>query len=197
MRQEASRTGRRRIGAVSLVLFLAAGLAAAETCPEAPDHSKDLQVLIRQVQDAKTEDSAREIFNRMWEFWADAPDERAQSILDRGMSRRASYDYLGALADFDRLTEYCPNYAEGFNQRAFVNFLRQDYQTALLDLDRALALSPDHIAALSGRALSLYALQRMDEARDALAEALALNPWLPERSLAAPGGPLAPVGKDL
>ena len=38
---------------------------------------------------------------------------------------------------------------------------------------------------------------RTDEARAALQAALALNPWLNERHLAAPGGPLAPVGTDL
>lgn len=95
------------------------------------------------------------------------------------------------------LIAYCPAYAEGYNQRAFVNFLRQDYQSALTDLDRALALSPNHIAALSGRALSLLGLQRVEEARVALKRALDLNPWLPERHLAAPGGPLAPPGDDI
>jgi tetratricopeptide (TPR) repeat protein len=186
--------------ALIVAIGLSASAGLAEPCPEPPDHSSDLAVLIGQIQAADNEDSAREISNQMWEFWADAPNDQAQSLLDRGMSRRAAYDYLGALADFDRLTDYCPNYAEGFNQRAFVNFLRQDYKTALVDLDRALALSPDHIAAMSGRALSLFALQRMDEARDALEQALALNPWLPERSLAAPGGPLQPLepaGEDL
>jgi len=40
-------------------------------------------------------------------------------------------------------------------------------------------------------------LQRIDEARSEIARALALNPWLPERGLAAPGGPLAPTGQDI
>lgn len=186
-----------RAAGILAVIAVAASNAAAETCPAAPDHSTDLNALIAQVQAAESEDAARRISNRMWEYWADAPDDQAQAMLDRGMSRRASFDLLGALEDFDRLIAYCPHYAEGFNQRAFVNFLRQDYRTALEDLDRALELSPDHVAALSGRALSLFALRRMDEARDALSEALALNPWLPERSLAAPGGPLEPVGEDL
>ena len=82
------------------------------------------------------------ISNRMWEFWADAPNEQSQVILDQGMSRRAAWDLLGALQDFDRLVEYCPDYAEGYNQRAFVNYLRQDYTSALRDLDRTLQLSP-------------------------------------------------------
>ncbi len=178
-------------------VFLAAFPAAAMAqCPRAPDHSAALSELLAAVQAAPSEAEALPIFNQMWTYWADAPDIHAQEILDRGMARREAYDFLGALADFDRLVNYCPKYAEGYNQRAFVHFLRRDYRSALRDLDQAISLSPHHVAALSGRALSLYGLARLDEARAALAQALTLNPWLPERGLAAPGGPLAPDASE-
>ena len=106
---------------------------------------------------------------------------KAQEILDRGMRRRSAYDFLGAMQDFDRLIAYCPDYAEGYNQRGFVSFIRQDYPAALIDLDRVIALSPRHTGALTGRALTLMALGRTAEARADLLVALALNPWLPER----------------
>lgn len=171
--------------------------AAAETCPPAPDHQTAVRALIEQAQTAGTEAEGRAIGQRMWELWADAPDEQAQAILDRGMSRRSGYDFLGALEEFDRLIAYCPDYAEGYNQRAFVHFLRQDFARALPDLDRAIALSDTHVAALSGKALTLLGLGRIDEARAALEQALALNPWIPERGLAQPGMPLTPPGKEL
>lgn len=175
------------------MLLFPAHLALADSCPLPPDHSVSIEGLIEQVQQAEDEATALQISNQMWTFWADAPNEQAQAVLDRGMSRRSGYDFAGALEDFDTLTDYCPTYAEGYNQRAFVHFLRQDFAAALTDLDRALELSPRHVAAMSGRALSLFGLSRTDEARAALEAALALNPWLPERGLAAPGGPLAPV----
>ncbi|WP_121067180.1 tetratricopeptide repeat protein [Chachezhania antarctica] len=174
------------------------GLRKAEsTCPPAPDHTAELEDLIAEVQAAPNEGAARAISNRMWALWADAPDEPAQAILDRGMTQRRSFDLLGAQRAFDRLIDYCPDYAEGYNQRAFVAFLRQDYAAALPDLDRALEISPRHVAAMSGRALSLIGLGRLAEARVALSQALELNPWLPERRLIAPGGALADVGRDL
>lgn len=181
-----------RLSALLLAAVLPAAAAAA-SCPPAPDHTQPLEQLLSEVQSASGEQEARLIANRMWQYWADAPDDRAQEILDRGMTRRAGFDLFGALEDFDALIAYCPDYAEGYNQRAFVHYLRRDFASALADLDRALAISPRHVAALSGRALSLYGLARMEEARTALAAALLLNPWLPERSLAAPGGPLAPI----
>lgn len=180
-----------------ILVGLVARAVQADNCPPAPDHAEALAELVAQIQVAGSEDEARLISNRMWEYWADAPDEPAQELLDRGMERRAAYDFLAAYKALDRLVSYCPDYAEGYNQRAFVSYLRQDFPAALDDLDRALELSPDHIAARSGRALTLMGLQRLAEARLDMARALSLNPWLPERGLVAPGGPLAPTGEDI
>lgn len=166
-------------------------------CPSAPDHSADIDALIENAQQARNLAEARDISGKLWALWTDAPDEIAQTMLDAGMRKRQSYDYLGALNDLDQLIEYCPNYAEGYNQRAFVNYLRQDFTPALKDLDRAIELSPKHIAAISGRALTLLGLGRLDEARVSLREALELNPWLSERALLEKGGPLAPKGQDI
>lgn len=178
-------------------LILTAGAAFGETCPEAPDHMANIDELIAEVQDATNQADARHIGGEMWKLWTDAPDAAAQLLLDKGMQRRESHDLAGAYNEFDQLVSYCPDYAEGYNQRAFVNYLRQNFEDALVDLDRAIALSPTHVAALSGKALTLMGLDRMDEARVTLAKALKLNPWLSERSLAAQGGPLAPLGQDI
>jgi len=153
--------------------------------------------LIDEIGQAGTEAEGRAVSNRMWALWTQAPDAPAQALLDRGMRARSSFDFIGALEAFDRLVAYCPDYAEGYNQRAFVHYLTQRFPAALADLDRALARNPRHVGALSGKALTLLALGRIAEARQVLAAALTLNPWLPERGLAAPGGPLAPADRDL
>jgi tetratricopeptide (TPR) repeat protein len=104
-------------------------------------------------------------------------------MLDQGMMARSSYDFLRALDRFGALVAYCPHYAEGYNQRAFVNYMRGDYAKALPDLERALELNPLHVGALSGRALTLMALGEEAEGQKALREALEVNPWLAERHL--------------
>ena len=180
---------------VASVVFSAT--QAAATCPVSEPQTEDLDRVIARLQAAATEGQAQALNTQLWEIWTTAPDERAQAILDRGMRRRSGYDFLGALADFDALIAYCPDYAEGWNQRAFVHFLTRDFEAALVDLKQTLILSPRHIGALSGQALTLMELSRPDEARTVLNTALALNPWLPERHLMAPGGPLAPKGTDL
>lgn len=182
---------------ISAFVVSVSGAAYAQTCPAAPDHDAALADLASQIGEAENELAARPLSNQMWELWTDAPDDTAQALLDRGMRARGSYDFVGALEALDRLVTYCPDYAEGYNQRAFVNYLRQDFARALIDLDLALERSPKHVGALSGKALTLIGLGRLDDARIALDAALAVNPWLSERHLTAPGGPLAPKGEDI
>ena len=161
-------------------------------CPAAPDHAAEQDEIIAALQAAGDELSARPLMDRLWRSWTDAPDAKAQDLLDTGMAKREGYDFLGARDTFDALVEYCPAYAEGYNQRAFASFLRQDFDAALYDLDKALTITPRHIAALSGKALTLMGLGRAEEAQTVLREAVALNPWLRERSML-----IEPPGTDL
>ncbi len=181
---------------ILFALALIAGPAFAE-CPDPVDRSDDLALLFDKARDAKDAREGQRVSAQMWEVWLAAPDETAQEVLDRGMRRRDSYDFPGALQDFTRLAEYCPSYAEGFNQRAFIHYLTDDFERALADLDVALSLQPMHVAAQSGRGLTLMQLGRIAEARAQMLAALANNPWLSEASLLEKGAPLGPVGEDL
>ena len=173
------------------------GLPVVAACPAAQDIQPQMQSLIAQTQAAPNQQEGRRLSGEMWQLWLQAPDEAAQQALDRGMERRNLSDFVGALAAFDRLTAYCPDYAEGFNQRAYLYFLTGQHDKALVDLDIALKLQPLHIAALAGRALTLMNLGRLDEAREQMLAAVAMNPWLSERALLAEGAPLGPKGKDI
>lgn len=161
----------------------------AALCPAAPDQTQKIEALLEQVRNAPDHRTAKLITNEMWAIWSSAPDELAQDILDQGMRKRASYNFLGAQDDFDRLIAYCPDYAEGYNQRAFVSFINGDFPAALVDLDLAIELAPHHVAALAGRALTLMGLGQLEEGQAALRSVLKRHPWLPERSHLLPGEP--------
>ncbi|WP_300442155.1 tetratricopeptide repeat protein [uncultured Mameliella sp.] len=171
---------------LALALTCLAAPVLADGCPTAPDHSAEMDPLYEALLVAPDETAARMITNQMWGYWDNAPDEASQAMLDEAMRARARFDFLRALDRLDTLVGYCPFYAEGYNQRAFVNFLREDFAAALPDLDRALELNPRHIGALSGKAVTLFALGREEEAQVALRAALAINPWLAERALLKP-----------
>ena len=176
---------RRRLPVMRTLVFITslAVQPALADCPAAPNIIDAESDIFARIQSAETEMAARVLSNGLWELWTMAPDEPAQALLDRGINARAAYSFVDATDAFDRLVDYCPDYAEGYNQRAFVAFLRQDFEAALTDLDRAIALSPRHVGALSGKALSLMGLGRNDEAQVVLREAVGLNPWLSERHL--------------
>ncbi len=173
-------------------LLAAVAMPAHADCPPVPDRSSELTGLFEAARAAPDERAGRALSERMWEIWTDAPDEAAQSLLDRGMAAREVYDFLGALDAFDRLVDYCPDYSEGYNQRAFIYFLNGEMEKALEDLDRTLEITPRHVGALSGRALTLIALGRNEDGQEALRRALDLNPWIPERGLLA-----QPPGDDI
>lgn len=175
-----------------LALALTAGPALAQTCPQPPDRSGESDALIARMQEAPSASEGRVLSNQLWAIWATAPDATAQEMLDAGMARRESYDYEGAMVHFDALVSYCPDYAEGYNQRAFFSYLRGEYGLALTDLERALERNPRHVAAMSGMALTLMGLGRIKAAQSVLRDALLLNPWLPERAYL-----LDPPGKDI
>ncbi len=173
-------------------LSLLPSLAFADGCPTAPDHSRAVDDLIEKMQLAQGEGEARILSNEMWQYLLDAPDEWSQTMLDKALEARRNYDFLKALDRLNALVSYCPHYAEGYNQRAFINFLREDYPAAIPDLEQAIKISPKHIGALTGLALTYFALGETEAAQAPLKDALALNPWLSERHLLAP-----PPGQEL
>ncbi|MEP3919852.1 tetratricopeptide repeat protein [Ascidiaceihabitans sp.] len=182
---------------ILFALALMVGPAWAQDCPDPSDHSAELNGLIAKARAAPDEATGREVSSSMWQVWLRAPNEQAQEVLDRGMRQRDVYDFVGAFKEFDTLATYCPTYAEGFNQRAYVQFLQGAFAGALKDLDLALAINPNHVAAQSGRALTLMQLGRIPEARTQMLAALKNNPWLSERALVAKGAPLGPKGEDI
>ena len=181
----------------STVIALMFGTAVSATCPDPVDVSDEMKSLFEEARTAPDFRAGRAVSGKMWLVWLRAPDAAAQEMLDAGMKRRDSYAFAGALEEFDRLVEYCPNYAEGFNQRAYVNFLRDNFEAALVDLDAALRLQPNHVAAQSGRGLTLMRLGRTSEARAQMLLAVENNPWLSEAALLAKGAPLGPIGEDI
>ena len=183
------------LASIVLAFTLAAPAVHAE-CGPIPDHSAAMAATIEQLQNANDESEAQ-VFNALlWEFWLDAPDARAKAMLAEGMSRRRVFDLSGAVVVFSELIEYCPDYAEGWNQRAFAFYLQSDFERALADLDETLVRNPEHIGALSGKALTLMGMGRAEVAQDVLREALALNPWLAERVYLADTD-REPPGQDL
>ncbi|MEP3279909.1 MAG: tetratricopeptide repeat protein [Stappiaceae bacterium] len=181
---------------IALLLALAGTCqsALALECPAVPDNVMEKDRLHAELLTTQTEMSGHAVSGQLWTIWTTAPDEASQELLDRGRERIRVADYEGAEQYFSDLVEYCPHYAEGWNQRAYAHHLRQDYDASLDDINQALELEPRHFGALAGRAITLISMGRTKIGHNALRKALEINPWLSERHLLPPG---EESGKDI
>ncbi|MEH6834772.1 MULTISPECIES: tetratricopeptide repeat protein [Falsihalocynthiibacter] len=159
----------------------------AQDCPASENRDIEKNTLHAELLAAPKEMLARPISDQLWMIWNTAPDARSQQLLDLGREQIRYSDYDQAVENLTDLVEYCPDYAEGWNQRAFAHFLRHDYDAALDDISVVLELEPRHFGALAGRASVLISTGRTDVGFRSLRDAMRINPWISERHMLPPG----------
>ena len=170
-------------------LIHVAVLAFAAARPSAllADTASERERLFAALKAARTEPEGREAENAIWRWWLNqAPTLEVRDAIDHGMERRESYDFEAAETAFNIAVRDAPDYAEGWNQRAFARFLRDNIDGALSDLERAVELEPDHFGAWSGMFHILLQMGRTEVAYAALERAVTIHPWLKERGMLPP-----------
>ena len=112
----------------------------------------------------------------LWAIWfrADSPEnnqalERVRHSISREQLEQAETLVNHLIAD-------SPNFAEAYNQRAFVYFLQGRFAESALDCQRVLARNPFHIGAVEGLAKCQLGLNRPRDALKSLRRALKLRP---------------------
>lgn len=157
----------------------------AQPLPEGKAALRDK--LFQHLATAPTEAQGRVLEDEIWNFWLDlAPNGEVRALVDKAMDRREAYDFAAAEDLLDRAVEQAPDFAEAWNQRAFIRFLRDNDEGAEQDILHALELEPKHFGALSGLFHVLSRRGRTDAANAALIEAVRIHPWLKERSMLPP-----------
>ena len=176
-------TNKLLISITATMLLLTFSLAAADSDDRAKLEA-DKRALFDALQSAESEQEGRSIEGAIWQFWFDqSPTEDVRASLDAGRERREAFDYEAAENHLDKVVESAPDYAEGYNQRAFVRFLRQKYDDAQTDLETALELEPEHFGAMSGLFHILRVQNRPEAALGLLQQAVEIHPWIQERSM--------------
>jgi tetratricopeptide (TPR) repeat protein len=139
--------------------------------------------LFEALANAKNEAEARDIEDRLWTFWRSFADDASQGLLEASKEAQLRFDYGRALGALEELVKHQPDFAEGWNQLAYVLFLAGSYEASLKALDQTLSLEPMHYAALAGKGIILTQQGKEADAQLPLLQALAINPWLKERNL--------------
>jgi tetratricopeptide (TPR) repeat protein len=145
--------------------------------------AKQRAALFAELAAAKDEAEARAVEDKLWVFWGGFADAESQRLLAVSQKAQLGFDYGRALVAMEALVKHQPQFAEGWNQLAYVLFLAGSYDQSLEAIEQTLKLEPMHYAALAGKGIILIQQGKEAEAQAPLKRALAIDPWLKERNL--------------
>lgn len=124
--------------------------------------------------------SAQQVQNRIWEVWFDSGSEMVDLLL-LDAREAIQMGLLGqAEEQLDAAVELAPEFAEGWNRRATLRFMRRDYTGSIEDIQKVLDLEPRHFGALSGLGMIYDRIEQPEAALQAFREALLINPHMAE-----------------
>lgn len=167
------------IALVIVTLAISSRFAAAAEPHRISDRE---QALFDTLATAKTEQEGRLAEDALWRYWFDeSPGHEARALLDAAIERREAYDFEAAENHLNDLVAKAPDYAEAYNQRAFIRFLRQNYTQSKQDLITTLSMKPMHFGALAGLYQIYSFTAETEKAFESLQQAVTIHPWLKER----------------
>jgi tetratricopeptide (TPR) repeat protein len=150
----------------------------ATATPALPSRQERLEALFGTLKSTADEDAAKAAENDIITLWLESGSDTVDLMMSWTLSALEEKDYGLALDYLDRLLIMKPDYAEGWNKRATVHFLKDDYPKAIADIERALALEPRHFGALSGLGTIMRDIGDKDRALEAYKKALDIDPYL-------------------
>ncbi len=137
-----------------------------------------LDTLFAALEGASNTADARLIEQRIWNVWAEIDDPDSALLLEQGNAAMASRLYDVAMTRYDELIEREPAFAEAWNRRATLHFIRGDFRASVLDIQKTLDLEPRHFGALSGLGLIYMSLEENEAAIRSFEAALDIYPFM-------------------
>jgi len=156
----------------SCLLLICGSVFAQERGGSSLDNLLDRIATTRDAAEAEL--LAEEIWARFFQSGSASVD----LILQRGIDAQAMGDLDLASDFFADVVEFSPEFAEGWNRRAGLEYARGEYGAALEDLGKAIELQPRHFGALAGLGLVLERLGSAEGAYQAYSDALVVHPFL-------------------
>jgi len=114
----------------------------------------------------------------LWHIWCRSGDLETDRLFRAGVEAMQAQKLADAEALFSRVIELNPDFAEGWNKRATVRYVRQDFRGSIADCQQTLAHNPNHFGAASGQGLSHMSLNEFREAAVCFRRALEIHPHL-------------------
>jgi tetratricopeptide (TPR) repeat protein len=167
-------------GATSALAQSRGNEPAAKQAPAAPqrDRSQDIEFLFGALKAAPDAASAKAVENRIMALWVASGSDTADLLMSRVKTAMDGQDLDLAIKLLDAIIDLQPNYAEAWNRRATVYFLKKEYGQSLTDIRQVLAREPRHFGAIAGLGMIMQELGEEKRALEAFRRALDLHPHL-------------------
>lgn len=169
---------KRILVSLALVLLLGASMSCSTDPVPRGDRSASLDALFHRLQTTDSDEEAQIIEVTIRHVWAQSGRNGVDSMMGHAVKAMHAGDYDEALEAMNRVVATAPDFAEGWNLRATIHYLREEYGEAVGDIERVLALEPRHFGALAGLGRIFLELEDKKAALKAFEAALALNPHL-------------------
>jgi tetratricopeptide (TPR) repeat protein len=114
----------------------------------------------------------------LWEIWGRSDIPEVDRLFRDGVGAMEDRDFARAENLFSQIIEIAPQFAEGWNKRATVRYLKEDFAGAIADCEETVRRKPRHFGALSGQGLCHVALGQMREAAALFRRCLEVYPHL-------------------
>jgi tetratricopeptide (TPR) repeat protein len=114
----------------------------------------------------------------LWRTWCRSGNAEADRLFRAGVDAMQQGKLEEAAAEFSRVIEIVPDFAEGWNKRATVRFMTKDFAGSIADCQETLARNPNHFGASAGQGLCHISLGEYREAAVCFRRALEIHPHL-------------------
>jgi tetratricopeptide (TPR) repeat protein len=112
----------------------------------------DLFLALKRQRDP---DQAKMISDQIRAEWANSGSATVNLLMQWAIKAVAEKRNAAALDFFDQVIALKPDYVEGWNQRATLNYAMGDYARSMADINQVLRIEPRHFGALAGMAAIL------------------------------------------
>jgi tetratricopeptide (TPR) repeat protein len=113
----------------------------------------------------------------LWRIWFEQKGAAGLEILQRAQVLLQAGESNQAETVLSELIQDLPDFAEAWNRRAVLYFVRGQYRKAIADCQTVVHLNPIHFGAFHGLGLSYAALGEYSNAIHAFQQALKIQPY--------------------
>ena len=146
--------------------------------PDAPlERAKLLDDLYAHLATAPDEAASKPFVEAIERLWLSPGSDTITALIERAVQASGQQRNDLALQLLTAVVELAPDYAEGWNRRAYIFYMEGDYERALGDLRRVLALDANHYKALDGVGQIMRQLDRKPQALKAYEKLLSVHPF--------------------